>query len=382
MRLFEHQAKALLRERGVPVPEGRLARTAEEAVAGAESLGGDAWVVKAQVLAGGRGKAGGVRLCRSLGEVRKAAQALIGARLVTPQTGPEGEPVEAVWVEKALPIAHERYLAVLLDRELEAASVLAAREGGMSVEEIARRNPEALLRLPLAGERLAPEEAARVRAHLDADEALEALVARVVDAFWALDAMLVEINPLAGLADGRWIAADAKIMLDDNAAFRHPEWTEFRLQEVRDPLEARARSAGLNYIALDGDIGCMVNGAGLAMATMDLIALYGGRPANFLDVGGGVSVDAVAEGFRVLFAHRGLRAILVNIFGGIVRCDWIAEGLIQALAGRKPPCPIVLRLVGTNEAEGKRLVAEAGISVRWVRDLDEAARAAVEAADA
>ncbi len=385
MRLFEHEAKALLAKAGVAVPRGVVATTPQEARAAAETLGGQGargFVVKAQVLAGGRGKAGGVRLCDTPEAVEQAANALLGARLITAQTGPEGEAVHAMLVEEQLAIAREHYLAFTLDRRCGQVALVAARTGGVEIEAIARRDPKAVLHAPVQDAPLDAALVARVLGHLGAadDAALGEMLEAMRALVWARDLLLLEINPLVRTEDGRWLAADAKIVVDDNALFRQPELAPLAENRTDDAREAEARRLGLSYVRLAGTIGCMVNGAGLAMATMDLIKLHGAEPANFLDVGGGVREEAVAAGMRLLLSDPHVRAVLVNIFGGIVRCDLIARGVVRAVADTGARLPIVLRLVGTNEEEGRRIVAEAGIPVRWARELNEAARLAVEAA--
>ena len=382
MNIHEYQAKEVLAAFGVPVPRGRLARTADEAVAAARALGGQVWAVKAQIHAGGRGKAGGVRVCHGLDEVRQAAGALLGHRLVTKQTGPAGRLVSKVYVEEGLDIRREFYLSLLVDRDAEAVAFVASPDGGMDIEQVAATHPERIRSLPVDIERdVGRPEAERLATHLGlADvEAFGTLARALFRAFVERDCSLIELNPLAELADGRLLALDAKLAVDDNALFRQPELAAMRDPEEEDPREAEAARFGLNYIQLDGDIGCMVNGAGLAMATMDMVKLKGASPANFLDVGGGVTEEAVAEAFRLLFSDAHVKAVLVNIFGGIVRCDIIARGLLDAVKTHPMRVPVVMRLVGTNEEEGQRLVREAGLDVRWAADLDEAANMAVEA---
>ncbi|RMG28893.1 MAG: ADP-forming succinate--CoA ligase subunit beta [Gammaproteobacteria bacterium] len=381
MHLHEYQAKRLFAERGIPVPEGRLARTPEEARAAARDLGGSGWVVKAQVHAGGRGKAGGVRLVDSPQAAAEAAADLLGTRLVTHQTGPEGQPVEAVLVERTEAIERELYLGMLVDRERERVVVMASASGGMDIERVAAEHPEALhveAIHPAAG--LMPYQArklayalglgAQVRAFTGLLEALAGL-------FHAADLGLVEINPLVVTGDGRLLALDAKVNVDDNALHRHPELQAMRDPGQEDPRERRAREHDLNYVHLDGDIGCMVNGAGLAMATMDLIQLHGGRPANFLDVGGTATAERVAEAFKLILSDEKVRAILVNIFGGIVRCDLIAEGIIQAVREVRVGVPVVVRLEGTNVERGRELLAASGLDLVAVSDLTEAAQRVV-----
>ncbi len=381
MNIHEYQAKQLLAEYGVAVPRGRLATTPEAAEEAARALGGEVWAVKAQIHAGGRGKAGGVRLCRSPEEARQAAADLLGRPLVTNQTGPEGRIVRKVYVEEGLEILRECYLSLLVDREAEAVAFVASPDGGMDIEQVAAAHPERILTLPLAApDDVSEAEAGRLAAFLGLEARAVAPLARgLYRLFTEKDAALIELNPLVATPRGL-VALDAKFALDDNALFRQPEIAAMRDPAEEDPREAEAARFGLNYIQLDGDIGCMVNGAGLAMATMDIIRLKGASPANFLDVGGGVTEEAVAEAFRLLFSDAHVKAVLVNIFGGIVRCDIIARGLLEAVKTQPMRAPVVMRLVGTNEEEGRRLVREAGLDVRWANDLDEAAALAVSAA--
>lgn len=378
----------MLRSGGIAVPEGIAAISVAEAVSGAGKLGGSVWVVKAQIHAGGRGKAGGVRLCRSLDEVREAAAALLGSTLLTRQTGPSGKVVHRLYIEQGLDIAREFYLSLLVDREAGAVAFVVSPAGGMDIEAVAAETPEKILSLPVSP---AGPNAAQCRAMTDmlglqgkAADDFAGLAARLYAVFMANDCSLLELNPLILTGSGELLALDAKISVDDNALFRQPELAAMRDPLEEDPRETEAAQHGLNYIALDGSIGCMVNGAGLAMATMDMIRLKGARPANFLDVGGGVTVDAVTEAFRLLFSDEHVKAVLVNIFGGIVRCDIIANGLLEALKSQPVPneltVPVIMRLVGTNEAEGRRLVKDAGLDVRWANDLDEAATLAAQAA--
>jgi succinyl-CoA synthetase beta subunit len=385
MNLHEYQAKALLADFGVPVPAGRLAHSADEARQASVDLGGGRWVVKAQIHAGGRGKAGGVRLCDDADAVVEAATDLIGSTLVTAQTGPEGKRVGKVYVETASDIARELYLSLVVDRERGAIAITASPDGGMDIEQVAKDSPERILSIPAdidGGP--AAADVAQTAAFLDLTggqaHAFARLAAHLHRAFVELDASLIEINPLIVTKDGELVALDAKLALDDNAMFRHPEAAQLRDPDEEDAREAEARDFGLNYIQLSGTIGCMVNGAGLAMATMDMIQLKGEKPANFLDVGGGVTEAAVIEGFSLLFGNTELRAILVNIFGGIVRCDIIAGGLIKASQNYAMRVPVILRLVGTREEEGRQLIEDAGLDVRWARDLDQAAEFAAAAA--
>ncbi len=385
MNIHEYQAKALLRDYGVAVPRGQVAWTPEEAEAAAREIGGELWVVKAQIHAGGRGKAGGVRLARSPEEVRQIAAELIGRRLVTHQTGPEGRLVKRVLVEEGTRIARELYLGCVVDRASGRVTFMGSREGGVEIEEVAARNPDAIVRvavdpasgyMPYIGRRLAFAfglEGAQVR------EAV-AFCEGVYRCFLERDASLVEINPLVVTEDGRLLALDAKMNFDDNGLFRQPQIVEMRDVDEEDPLEVRASEHGLSYVRLDGNIGCMVNGAGLAMATMDIIKLYGGEPANFLDVGGGTNRERVAAAFRLLLSDPRVEAVLVNIFGGIVRCDVIAEGIVAAAREVSLDVPLVVRLEGTNVELGRRILAESGLPITAAEDLEDAARKVVERA--
>ena len=383
MNIHEYQAKQVLQSFGVRVPRGRLALTADEAAEAAESLGGSVWVVKAQIHAGGRGKAGGVRLCRSVEAVREAAGSLIGSTLVTKQTGAAGKRVHKVYIEEGLAIAREFYLSLLLDRDNECVSFVTSPAGGMDIEAVAAETPEKIATIPVPSGGVTAEVAAQLADFLglgDKHAEVQELAASLYRTFTERDASLLELNPLVLTEEGELIALDAKFVADDNGLYRQPEIAAMRDPDEEDPRETEAAKAGLNYIALDGDIGCMVNGAGLAMATMDIIQLKGEKPANFLDVGGGVTVAAVSEAFKLLFSDKHVKAILVNIFGGIVRCDIIANGLLDAIRTVPMSVPVVMRLVGTNEAEGRQIVREAGLDVRWADNLDQAAEMAVAAA--
>ena len=354
MKIHEYQAKAIFAAAGIPVAAGAPAFSVEEAVEAARKIGGSAWAVKAQIHAGGRGKAGGVTLARSLAEVRDAAQAILGEVLVTPQTGPKGKKVERLYVEAAAEIQAEFYAAVLVDRITQTICLMASRSGGMEIEEVAKTDPDAILKLfidPAVG---LTDEAARAMAKtlgfVDAGVTLAAdFFKSLYKVFVDNDASLVEVNPFAVLRDGTLAALDAKMTLDDNALYRHPSFEEMRDLSEEDPLETRAKASSLSYIALDGDIACMVNGAGLAMATMDAIKLYGGEPANFLDVGGGASAEKVTAAFEIMLSNPKVRTVLVNIFGGIMRCDTIAEGIVQACHHVKLSVPLVVRMNGTNQ---------------------------------
>ncbi len=385
MKIHEYQAKALFERYGIPIPRSGVAGTAVQASAVYRRLKNKRCVIKAQVHAGGRGKAGGVRPVGSAAEAKQAAQALLGTRLVTAQTGSDGQPVGKVMVEECLPVAQELYVGIVVDRTVAAPVLLASARGGVNIEQIARETPDELIREtidPALG--LRPYQARRVAYRLGfsgagADQAASLLVA-LGRLFVELDANLVEINPLVRLKDGQPSALDAKIVLDDNGVFRHPEIQRLRDVRQEHPIEAQAAKWNLNYVGLDGDIGCMVNGAGLAMATMDIIKLHGGWPANFLDVGGGANVDQVRAAFRLILADKKVKAILVNIFGGIMRCDVIAQGIVGAVQGMKLRVPLVVRLEGTNVEEGRRLLAESGLSMATANGMDDAASKVVAAA--
>ena len=385
MNLHEYQAKQLFAAYGIPVPNGRVARSADEAVSAARSLGGSLWVVKAQVHAGGRGKAGGVKLCRSLDEVRSAAEGMLGRRLVTHQTGPEGLPIQLLWIETGSEIARELYLSVLVDRARERLVFMASSAGGMEIEEVAAKTPDKIIRVwvhPATG--VQPHQVRELAfglglARQEPQAAFGKIVSGLYRLFMEKDASLVEINPLIVTADGRVLALDAKLNLDDNALYRQPELAAMRDVSQEDPRESEARQHELNYVSLDGNIACMVNGAGLAMATMDIIKLHGGAPANFLDVGGGATKERVTAAFRLILSNPEVRAILVNIFGGIVHCDVIADGIINAVKGVGVRVPVVVRLEGTNVEQGKALLANSGLAITPANDLTDAARKVVAA---
>jgi len=384
MNIHEYQAKALLAEFDVPVPKGVAAMSVADAVAAAKSLAGEVWVVKAQIHAGGRGKAGGVRLCRSLDEVEAAAHALLGSLLVTKQTGAVGKQVKRLYIEAGMDIDREFYVSLLVDRASERIAFVVSPAGGMDIEQVAADSPEQILTVVIAADTVSQQESATMAAWLglSGDQVAEfyTLAGNLHRLFCAKDAAMLELNPLMLSGSGHLVALDAKFVVDDNALYRQLEITELRDLDEEDPRETEASQFGLNYIALDGQIGCMVNGAGLAMATMDIIQLKGDKPANFLDVGGGVTVDAVCEAFKLLFSDQHVKAVLVNIFGGIVRCDIIANGLIEAIKTHPMSVPVVMRLVGTNQDEGRAIVKNAGLDVRWADDLDQAAEFAVAAA--
>ncbi len=385
MHLHEFQAKQLFAGYGVPVPEGRVADTVDGAVDAARELGGERWVVKAQVHAGGRGKAGGVQLADSPEAVREVAQRLLGSRLVTHQTGPAGLPVERLFIERPVDIGRELYLGMLVDRASRRVMVMASASGGMDIEAVAASTPDAIFTesvWPVAG--LQPYQCRKLAFALGLSggqvRELTQMLLALYRLFMAEDASLVEINPLVVTADGGLLALDAKLDLDDNALYRHPASAGLDDPGQQDPTERAAAGHGLNYVTLDGDIACMVNGAGLAMATMDLIKLHGGEPANFLDVGGGVTAERVAEAFKLILSDAKVRAILVNIFGGIVRCDLIAEGIIRAVQEVHLELPVVVRLEGTNVERGRRLLAESGLNLIAAEGLTDAAQKVVEAA--
>jgi len=385
MKIHEYQAKAILADYGIPIPPGRPCRDIDGCVQAAGELGGERWVVKAQVHAGGRGKAGGVRLADSLEQVRTHADAILGMRLVSHQTGPEGQLVRRLLVESGIGIAHEYYVGLLVDRGRQQIALLASTEGGTEIEEVAANTPDKIVTVwaEIDGG-FATADLERISDQLGfsgatRDQAI-GLFRRLLDLFIEKDASLVEINPLVLTDDQRLVALDAKLNFDDNALFRHPDIRELNDPDEQDPVEIEADRHGLSYIALDGDIGCMVNGAGLAMATMDIIKLYGGEPANFLDVGGGATAGQVTEAFRLMLRNPGIRAILVNIFGGIMRCDVIAEGIISAAREVQLAVPLVVRLSGTNADIGKQMLDASGLSIIAADDMADAAAKVVTAA--
>jgi succinyl-CoA synthetase beta subunit len=384
MNLHEYQAKALLAEHGLPIPPGQPAFSLSEALTAAEKLGGDTWVVKAQIHAGGRGKAGGVKKVQGRAELEKAARRLLGSRLVTRQTGPAGQPVDRLLVEVPCTVARELYLACLVDRALERVLFIASSEGGMEIEEVAARHPEKILRAvahPVAG--LQGYQCREIAFALGLKDKqvgqLQKLMLSLFHLFKARDLTLVEINPLVVTDAGELLALDAKIQVDDNALFRQKALEALADPAQLDPKEHKAHQHGLHYIALDGNIGCMVNGAGLAMATMDLIQLHGGAPANFLDVGGGTTADKVAEAFKIILSDASVKAILVNIFGGIVRCDLIAEGIVKAVREVGVKIPVIVRLEGTNVEKGRTLLRESGLKIVSADSLTDAAKQAAAA---
>jgi succinyl-CoA synthetase beta subunit len=384
MNIHEHQAKALLAEYGVPVPRGQVAFSVDEAVSAAKELGGPVYVVKAQIHAGGRGKAGGVKVVKSLDEVTDVAGEILGRTLVTHQTGPEGREVRRLYVEDGCDIADELYLSMLVDRGTSRITIIASSEGGIDIEEVAASQPEKILSLaidPATG--LQPYHMRRLAGILGLSggtaKQLPSFLHSIFTAFTALDASLVEINPLVVTGAGDLLALDAKMSFDDNALYRHPNVMELRDLSEEDPAEVRASEFDLNYIKLDGEIGCMVNGAGLAMATMDIIELNGASPANFLDVGGSATTERVTEAFKLILSDDNVKGILVNIFGGIMRCDIIAEGVVSAARSLGLDKPLVVRLEGTNVEEGKKIMAESGLSIIPADNLADAATKIVAA---
>ncbi|MBV6423211.1 MAG: Succinate--CoA ligase [ADP-forming] subunit beta [Steroidobacteraceae bacterium] len=382
MNLHEYQAKEVFREYGVPVPQGRVARSADEAVAAAEAIGGAVWVVKAQVHAGGRGKAGGVKLARDLPAVRAAAGDMLGRKLVTKQTGEEGLPINAVYVESGSEIAREIYLSLTLNREKGRIALIGSSAGGMDIEEVAEHTPEKIVTVnvhPAAG--LQPYQSRQMAFALGFEGRQIGEFEKIATALYRLylerDASLLEVNPLIVTKAGQLVALDAKINIDPNALFRQPALAALRDVTQEDAMEVRASEHDLNYVSLDGDIACMVNGAGLAMATMDLIKLHGGQPANFLDVGGGATAERVTEAFKLILSNPNVRAILVNIFGGIVRCDLIAEGIITAAKKLSLAVPVVVRLQGTNADKAREMLAASGLALTPGADLTDAAKKVV-----
>jgi len=385
MNLHEYQAKQLFAEYGIPVSRGIPARSAEDAAKAAEEIGGSSWVVKAQVHAGGRGKAGGVKLTDSPDKVREAAAKMLGQTLVTHQTGPEGLPINIVYVETGSAIERELYLSLLVDRSRERIVVMASAAGGMDIEEVAAKTPEKIVTVavhPAAG--LQPYQARQVAFALELSGEqigqFTKLLLNLYRLFVERDCGLLEVNPLIVNGEGKLHALDAKIGIEENALFRQSRLMEWRDPSQEDEMENRASAHGLNYVSLDGEIACMVNGAGLAMATMDLIKLHGGAPANFLDVGGGATAERVAEAFKLILSNENVKAILVNIFGGIVRCDLIAEGIIQAVKEVGVKVPVVVRLEGTNVDRGRELLQNSDVDVIAAEDLTDAAKKAVAAA--
>jgi len=393
MNIHEYQAKALLRQYGVATPKGHPALTVDEAVKAAEELGGPIWVVKSQIHAGGRGAGhfksdpdgkGGVRVSKSVDEVRANAEQMLGQTLVTKQTGAEGKEVQRLYIEDGCDIARELYLSVLLDRGTSSITFMASAEGGMDIEEVAEKTPEKLIHVrvdPASG--ISGFHARKIAFFLglEGDQVKSAtkFIMALYQAFVDLDASLVEINPLVVTGSGEVIALDAKMNFDDNALFRHKNVAELRDVTEEDPMEVKASEYDLNYVKLDGEIGCMVNGAGLAMATMDIIKLYGSEPANFLDVGGGATKEKVTEAFKIILSDPNVKGILVNIFGGIMRCDVIAEGVVAAAREVSLDKPLVVRLEGTNVEQGKQIMADSGLTIVAADNLGDAAEKVVKA---
>lgn len=383
MKIHEYQAKEILRSFGVPVPNGAVARTPEEAEAIAKDLGG-AVVVKAQIHAGGRGKGGGIKLAADPAEAREAASEIIGMQLVTPQTGSEGQKVKSVWVENATDIDRELYLGIVLDRARSRLVVMASRAGGMDIEEVAATTPEKILKEVVhPGVGLQPFQARRLALGLglEGDQIKQgvAFISALYRAYEETDCSLAEINPLVVSKSGEVLALDAKMNFDDSAMYRHSDIYELRDVDEEDPLEVEASKYDLNYIKLDGEVGCMVNGAGLAMATMDIVKYAGSSPANFLDVGGGTNVERVKNAMRILTSDEAVKAVLINIFGGIVRCDRVAEGVVAALEDIEINVPLVVRLQGTNAEEGAQILENSGLEFTVARKLQEAAEGVVAA---
>lgn len=383
MNIHEYQAKSLLSDFGVAVPKGRIAFTVDQAISGAQELGGSIWVVKAQIHAGGRGKGGGVKVVSSIEDLQAAANDILGMQLVTHQTGPGGRCVKRIYIEEGCDIARELYLGMLVDRGSSRITVIASTEGGMDIEEVAANTPEKIIRVmidPATG--LQPFHARKLAygLNLSGGQVRSAVkfMLGMYQAFTKLDASMVEINPLVVTAGGDLIALDAKMNFDSNALYRQPRIIDLRDEDEENPAEAKASEHDLNYIKLDGDIGCMVNGAGLAMATMDIIQLYGSSPANFLDVGGGATTERVTEAFKIILSDDNVKGILVNIFGGIMRCDVIAEGIVAGAREAKLDVPLVVRLEGTNVDMGKRILAESQLPIVLADDLDDAARKVVQ----
>jgi succinyl-CoA synthetase beta subunit len=384
MNFHEYQAKQLFADYGIAVPAGRVARTPEEAVDAAKAIGGDAWMVKAQIHAGGRGKAGGVKYSRSFDEVRDYAKGMLGTKMATYQTAGVELPVDCVLVTQATDIAKELYLSVLVDRGSKSITFIASAEGGMDIEQVAHEKPEAIRTLHVNFvQGLQPYQCRDLGFAMGLDARQVGQLTKIMLGLYKLfnekDLALVELNPLAILADGNLAVLDGKINSDDNATFRHPELSAMRDIRQEDETEVRASQYDLNYVTMDGDIGCMVNGAGLAMATMDVIKLEGGEPANFLDVGGGATKERVTEAFKLILSSDKVKAIFVNIFGGIVRCDMIAEGIIAAVKDVGVEVPVIVRLEGTNVNEGKELLKNSGLAITPADDINDGAKKAVAA---
>ena len=384
MDIHEYQAKAILAEYGLPIAQGGLAYSPEQAAYRTREIGGDKWVVKAQVHSGARGKAGGVKVCADEHEVWEAADEMLGKRLVTQQTGPKGKMISRLYVEEATSITAEFYLSLVLDRCSERIMIVASAAGGMDIEEVAKNNPQAIVNIsvePAVGIQKFQAREIAFALGLGAKQVNQAVtvIEACYRAFRDLDATMVEINPLVVTEDGRLVALDAKMAFDDNALFRRQQISELRDKSQEDPLEMKAADRGLSYVGLDGNIGCIINGAGLAMATMDMIKDAGGEPANFLDIGGGASPERVAKAFNLVLSDENIEAILVNIFAGINRCDWVAEGIVQAMNKFEIKIPVIVRLSGTNVEEGRKIIAESGAELIIAESLDEAASKSVAA---
>ena len=385
MKIHEYQGKEILRRFGIPTPRGIPAFSVDEAVKAAEALGGAVWVVKAQIHAGGRGKGGGVKLAKSIGEVRSLAEQILGMQLVTHQTGPNGQKVRRLLIEEGADIVKELYVGMVVDRTTQRVVLMVSSEGGMDIEEVAAKTPDRIHKVFVdPGRGLTDAEAEDVARKIGIAQASvvesRALLQGLYRAFDQTDASLAEINPLILTGVGRVIALDAKLNFDDNALFRHGDIVEMRDLDEEDPAEIEASKFDLSYISLDGNIGCLVNGAGLAMATMDVIKLYGGEPANFLDVGGGATAEKVTEAFKIMLRNPGLKAILVNIFGGIMKCDTIANGVIAAAREVQLKVPLVVRMKGTNEDLGRKILAESGLPIITADNMGSAAEKVVAAA--
>jgi succinyl-CoA synthetase beta subunit len=385
MKIHEYQGKEILRKFGVTVPRGIPCMSVDEAVKAAETLGGPVWVVKAQIHAGGRGKGGGVKVAKSLEQVREYANQIMGMQLITHQTSPEGQKVRRLMIEEGADIKKELYVSMVTDRVSQRVVLMASSEGGMDIEEVAHSNPEKIHHVtidPSTG--LTDADADDIARKIGVPDGsiadARANLQGLYKAFWETDASLAEINPLIVTGDGKIVALDAKFNFDANALFRHPEIVAYRDLDEEDPAEVEASKFDLAYISLDGNIGCLVNGAGLAMATMDTIKLFGGEPANFLDVGGGATAEKVTEAFKIMLKNPGLKAILVNIFGGIMRCDVIAEGVITASKAVALKVPLVVRMKGTNEDIGKKMLADSGLPIIAADTMEDAAKSVVAAA--
>ena len=385
MKIHEYQGKEILKKYGVTVPRGIACMSVDEAIKAAETLGGPVWVVKAQIHAGGRGKGGGVKVAKSIDQVREYANQIMGMQLITHQTGPEGQKVRRLLVEEGADIKKELYVSMVTDRISQRVVLMASSEGGMDIEEVAEKHPELIHKIeidPATGlkDKEADDTAAKIGVPADSIPAARTLLQGLYQAYWDTDSSLAEINPLIITGDGKVIALDAKFNFDSNALYRHPEIVAYRDIDEEDPAEVEASKFDLAYISLDGNIGCLVNGAGLAMATMDTIKLFNGEPANFLDVGGGATAEKVTEAFKIMLTNPHLQAILVNIFGGIMRCDVIAEGVITASRAVSLKVPLVVRMKGTNEDIGKKMLADSGLPIISADTMEEAAQKVVAAA--